>query len=155
MIYISWGFANQQQLRKKVADGQALLQDPGTRPWPSWLAWPGTTRSGSKQSSLYRPLTTFLQDYSVIAAEREIMPRFFFVPSVRQQKFPFSFLCRWITMQWTQITVVFQHEFLAFILYFVWKIIFIFSWYFLFCIYAIGAYFIGFSMCTFLQKRHP
>ena len=77
MIYISWGFANQQQLRKKVADGQALLQDPGTRPWPSWLAWPGTTRSGSKQSSLYRPLTTFLQDYSVIAAEREIMPRFF------------------------------------------------------------------------------
>ena len=60
-----------------MADGQALLQDPGTRPWPSWLAWPGTTRSGSKQSSLYRPLTTFLQDYSVIAAEREIMPRFF------------------------------------------------------------------------------
>lgn len=82
-----------------------------TRPWPSWLAWPGTARSGSKQSSLYRPLTTFLQDYSVIAAEREIMPRFFFVPSVRQHKFPFSFLCRlskrWITMQWTQITVVF------------------------------------------------
>ena len=31
MIYISWGFANQQQLRKKVADGQAGLQDPGTQ----------------------------------------------------------------------------------------------------------------------------
>ena len=94
MIYISWGFANQQQLRKKSGWWTGSTAGPRHQALAILASLARNNKKWVQTKLIIQAFDHFFTGLLCYCCWARNYAQIFFVPCVRQQKFPFSFLCR-------------------------------------------------------------